>query len=323
MGDQAHGGHTHFGDDSGTHDGMIDGMIDGGLGVDLPGLLGRRRLLTVLAGTTGALLLGACSDDEAVTLPSTTLPPPTTEGAGAASSTTEGTLPIETLATPPANPVTPTTDAGPSGECELVPEETAGPFPGDGSNGPDVLSEAGVVRSDITASIGAASGVADGIPTSVEFVLLDADGCTPLAGAAVYAWHCDRLGRYSMYSEGVEGENYLRGVQESDADGVVRFQTIFPGCYPGRWPHIHFEVYPSLADATSVANVRHTSQLAFPLEACEAAYATAGYEASVESLLRISLASDGVFGDDAAAQQLATVTGDAAAGFAATLTIAV
>jgi len=322
MGDQAHGGHSHLGNGANAGGSIIDDMIDGGLGIDLPGLLGRRRLLAVLAGTTGALLLGACSDDEAVTLPSTTLPPPTTAGTGA-SSTTEGTLPIETLATPPADPITPTTDAGPSGDCELVPAETAGPFPGDGSNGPDVLSEAGVVRSDITASIGGASGVADGIPTTVEFVLLDADGCTPLAGAAVYAWHCDRLGRYSMYSEGVEAENYLRGVQESDADGVVRFETIFPGCYPGRWPHVHFEVYPSLADATSVANVRHTSQLAFPLEACEAAYASAGYEASVDNLLRISLASDSVFGDDAAAQQLATVTGDAAAGFAATLTIAV
>lgn len=321
MGDHAHGGHSNSGSID-SHGSSIDDMIDGGLGVDLPGLLGRRRLLTVLAGTTGALLLGACSD-EAVTLPSTTLPPPTTSGSGAASSTTEDTLPMETLATPPAEPVTPTTDAAPSGDCELVPAETAGPFPGDGSNGPDVLSEAGVVRSDITASIGAASGVADGIPTTVEFVLLGIDGCTPLAGAAVYAWHCDRLGRYSMYSEGVEAENYLRGVQESDADGVVRFETIFPGCYPGRWPHIHFEVYPSLAAATSVADVRHTSQLAFPLEACEAAYAAAGYEASVESLLRISLASDSVFGDDAAAQQLATVTGDASAGFAARLTIAV
>ena len=58
------------------------------------------------------------------------------------------------------------------------------------------------------------------------------------------------------YSSRVTNENYLRGVQESDVDGVLRFETIFPGCYPGRWPHIHFEVYPSLADATSVSNVR-------------------------------------------------------------------
>ena len=62
----------------------------------------------------------------------------------------------------------------------------------------------------------------------------------PFVGVAVYAWHCDRAGRYSLYSEGVEDENYLRGVQESDADGKLAFDTIFPAAYSGRWPHIHF-----------------------------------------------------------------------------------
>lgn len=311
MGDHGDGIHQH------------EDTIDGGLAIDLHAFVGRRRVLTLLAGATGALVLGACSDDDEVTLPTNVGTPPTTGATAEATTTTAGTLPTETLATPPANPVTPTTDAAPSGDCELVPEETAGPFPGDGSNGPDVLSEAGVVRSDITKSIGAGTGVADGISTTLELVLVDSDGCTPIAGAAVYVWHCDRLGRYSMYSEGAEAENYLRGLQESDVDGVVRFTTIFPGCYPGRWPHVHFEVYPSLADATSASNVRRVSQLAFPLDACEAVYATAGYEASVDSLLRVSLASDSVFGDDSAALQLATVTGDAAAGYAATLTITV
>ncbi len=315
MGDHGDGRHGH-----GTH--QHDGSVDGGLAIDLAALVGRRRVLTMLAGATGALVLGACSDDEVTTLPAK-VDAPTTVDTVAAVTTTPGTLPSETLATPPANPVTPTTDAAPSGECELVPEETSGPFPGDGSNGPDVLSEAGVVRSDITTSLGAGAGVADGIATTIELLLVDADGCTPLAGAAVYAWHCDRLGRYSMYSEGVEGETYLRGVQESDIDGVVRFVSIFPGCYPGRWPHVHFEVYPSLTDATSASNVRRVTQLAFPLDACETVYATPGYEASVDSLLRVSLASDTVFGDDAAAQQLATVTGDTTAGLVAALTITV
>src|SRR4051794_24279557 len=80
-----------------------------------------------------------------------------------------------------------------------TPEEPAGPFPGDGSNGPNVLSETGVVRSDITKSFGDASGVAGGVPTAVELTLLDvARGGTPLGGAAVYVWHCTMDGQYSL-----------------------------------------------------------------------------------------------------------------------------
>lgn len=96
----------------------------------------------------------------------------------------------------------------------MIPEETAGPYPGDGSNGPNALTESGVVRSDITSSFGSASGAAEGIPVTIELMVQDtADGCSPLAGAAVYIWHCDREGRYSMYSDGATDQNYLRGVQ--------------------------------------------------------------------------------------------------------------
>ncbi len=98
--------------------------------------------------------------------------------------------------------------------CSPIPEETAGPFPGNGSNGPNVLTESGVVRREITSSFGSAAGVAKGVPTTVRLTLLGAgDGCTPLRGAAVHLWHCDREGRYSLYPDGVAGENYLRGVQ--------------------------------------------------------------------------------------------------------------
>ena len=135
--------------------------------------------------------------------------------------------------------------------CAVIPEETAGPFPGDGSNGPDVLSEAGVVRKDIRSSFGASSTVAEGIPLAINLTIQDAGGdCAPLAGAAVYIWHCDRGGAYSLYSEAAADENYLRGVQAADDAGLVTFQSIFPACYPGRWPHIHFEVFPSLDLAT-------------------------------------------------------------------------
>jgi protocatechuate 3,4-dioxygenase beta subunit len=93
----------------------------------------------------------------------------------------------------------------------------------------------------------------------------------------VYLWHCDRAGLYSLYSAGATNQNHLRGVQAANANGVVKFTTIFPGCYAGRWPHMHFEVYRSLTAATSVSNKIATSQIALPKAACDLVYATTGY----------------------------------------------
>ena len=209
------------------------------------------------------------------------------------------------------------------GSCAIIPEETAGPFPADGSNGPDVLSQTGVVRQDIRSSFGASSTVAPGVPLRIELTIEDAADCAPLAGAAVYLWHCDRDGNYSLYSQAAANENYLRGVQAADDNGVVTFESIFPACYSGRWPHIHFEVYPSLELATDEANKIATSQVALPKDACDAVYATDGYGTSVQTLSQVSLASDNVFRDDGAARQLGTISGDVASGFTVALTVPV
>ncbi|RKQ87795.1 protocatechuate 3,4-dioxygenase beta subunit [Solirubrobacter pauli] len=206
---------------------------------------------------------------------------------------------------------------------DQIPEETAGPFPGDGSNGPNVLSESGIVRSDITRSVGDASGVAEGVPTTVNLKLLDVTGGGgPLAGAAVYLWHCDREGRYSLYDDAVAGENYLRGVQESGADGTLTFTTIFPAAYQGRWPHMHFEIYESLDAATAGQAKLRTTQLAIPQDVCEAVYATAGYERSVQNLAATSLDDDMVFGDGYRSQ-LASVSGSVEDGYTLTLNVGV
>ena len=206
--------------------------------------------------------------------------------------------------------------------CALVPEETAGPFPGDGSNGPNILAESGVVRSDIRSSFGSSTTVAEGVPLAIQLTVQDAE-CAPLAGAAVYLWHCDRDGNYSMYSEAAADENYLRGVQEADDTGLVTFSSVFPACYQGRWPHVHFEVYPSLELATDEQNKIATSQIALPRDACETVYATAGYEQSVRTLGQVSLEADNVFGDDGGVRQLGTVTGSVADGYTVALTAAV
>lgn len=101
-----------------------------------------------------------------------------------------------------------TTTAAVTGE---IPQETGGPYPADGSNGVNVLTESGIVRGDITSSFGSASGTAQGVPLAIALTVLDVStGGTPAEGAAVDLWHCDRDGRYSMYSSEIADENYLR-----------------------------------------------------------------------------------------------------------------
>jgi protocatechuate 3,4-dioxygenase beta subunit len=125
-----------------------------------------------------------------------------------------------------------------------------------------------------------------------------------------------------MYSPGVTNENYLRGVQATGDDGRVSFSSIFPGCYAGRWPHIHFEIYPSLMAAASSTGKLSVSQLALPQASCDAVYATSSYQKSVANFRTISLAKDSVF-SDGWSLQMASVSGDTLTGYVASLTIGV
>jgi protocatechuate 3,4-dioxygenase beta subunit len=219
---------------------------------------------------------------------------------------------------------TPTTSAA----CSVIPEETGGPFPADGSNASkgqvaNALTLSGIVRKDIRWSVAGASGVAMGVLLTIRLKLVNvAASCGTATGATVYLWHCDRDGNYSMYASAISGENYLRGVQEADADGYVSFTTVFPGCYDGRMPHVHFEVYPTLAKATSAANRVKTSQFTFPLATLNEVYTATGYGPSVSNLARISYATDNVF-SDGTALQMASISGDIVNGYVADLTVGV
>jgi protocatechuate 3,4-dioxygenase beta subunit len=187
-----------------------------------------------------------------------------------------------------------------------------------------VLEQSGIVRSDIRKSFGTASGTAEGVPITLELTITDmANGSKPFAGTAVYVWHCDREGRYSLYSDSVQDQNYLRGVQIADSSGKMRFTSIFPACYSGRWPHVHFEVYPDQASITDATKAIATSQVALPKDTCATVYKQTGYEQSVTNLSRVSLESDNVFGDDGAAHQLGTVTGNVNSGLAVALAVPV
>jgi protocatechuate 3,4-dioxygenase beta subunit len=277
----------HHEDDHDDHGGLHRDLSATGSAV------GRREMLRRFAFGAGALALLGCGDSGTSVLTGTKT---TSETGGTG---TAGT-----------------------GTCSKIPAETAGPYPGDGSNGANVLNQVGVVRSDIHSSFAGLSGTATGVPLTIKLTLVSASTCAVLAGRAVYLWHCDALGRYSLYTSGVTNQNYLRGVQEADANGVVTFTSIYPGCYAGRWPHIHFEVYPTLASSTSVSNKIATSQIALPKASNDLVYASSGYTGSASNASQITLASDNVF-SDGSALELATVTGSVAAGFVAALTVAV
>jgi protocatechuate 3,4-dioxygenase beta subunit len=277
-------------------------LFDQGLAFDIETLRGRRQVLRAMGFTAvGAGLFGLVGCGPVAT----GTPAATTSSGSLPGSTTGATLTAD--------------------DCDTaIPEETAGPFPGDGSNGPDILSQSGVVRSDIRSSFGGSPTVAGGVPLTIRLAILDvAKGCAPIDGAAVYLWHCDQQGRYSLYSQGAQNENYLRGVQAAAADGIVTFTSVFPACYSGRWPHIHFEVYPGLDAAKSADNRIATSQIALPKDICDQVYATSGYEQSVQTLQGVSLSSDMVFGEDHGERQIGTMSGSVANGLTVDLSVPV
>jgi protocatechuate 3,4-dioxygenase beta subunit len=273
---------------------------DRGLVYDVQTLVDRRRLLGLFGGVSAAALLAACGSSSSGSSGSSG------SADGASSSTGSGA-----------------SSTSASSDLTEVPDETAGPYPGDGSNGVNVLDDSGIVRKDITSSFGSSTTKAVGVPLTVRLTVRDTASGDALTGAAVYLWHCTADGSYSLYSQGLENENFLRGVQEVDANGTATFTTVFPGCYSGRWPHIHFEVYGSADDATTSGPIVKTSQIALPAETCSAVYATNGYEASVANLAGTSLASDNVFGEDGGIHQIASTADDASGGYTASLTIGV
>jgi protocatechuate 3,4-dioxygenase beta subunit len=111
-------------------------------------------------------------------------------------------------------------------DCLLQREVTAGPF----------YLDLDLVRRNIKED-------RKGIPLSLRFRVLNVNTCRVIKGATVEIWHADGSGAYS----GVSGDSdtYLRGIQRTNAKGWVRFESIYPGWYQGRTPHIHMKVFVS------------------------------------------------------------------------------
>ncbi|MEU9267719.1 intradiol ring-cleavage dioxygenase [Streptomyces sp. NPDC048251] len=164
------------------------------------------------------------------------------------------------------------TSTSTSSSCmTLMTSVTEGPYYLDGA----------LVRKDITEG-------KSGVPLTLRLTVVDAtDGCTPVSGAAVEIWHCDAWGYYSGYTTANPGgsapaesedgstaddDTYLRGYQIANANGVVKFETIFPGWYTPRTCHIHLKVHTGgqKEDGTyEGGKVNYTGQLFFPDDIAE------------------------------------------------------
>jgi protocatechuate 3,4-dioxygenase beta subunit len=118
-----------------------------------------------------------------------------------------------------------------AGSCTLTPSDVQGPF----------WMDLGLVRQDISEGL-------PGLPVSLVLQVIDAATCGPMAGAVVDVWHDGTDGHYSGFaSEGTLGQTQHRGVQVTGANGLVRFDSVYPGWYQGRTPHIHVKVNPTTA----------------------------------------------------------------------------
>lgn len=279
--------------------------------VDHAGPVGRRRFL-LLAGTASVLAACGTSNDESTsgsTSGSISSAEGTTNGSAGATSASDGAA-------------AGTATAGT--ECLTPPRETTGPFPSDGSNGSgggataDALHDPRCVRRDVRSNFDG-SDTQEGTPMTLTMYVNDSS-CAPLTGAAVYLWHCNKEGAYSGYTSRTTGGDFtdatwLRGVQIVDSTGVVTFDTILPGRYPGRAAHLHFEVF---AD-DSLQQSLLVSQMAFDDDRVDALYDAAGYAASLQH--DTDNADDHVF-SDGVDQQLLTISGDGATAVAAAIRVA-
>jgi protocatechuate 3,4-dioxygenase beta subunit len=257
-------------------------------------VLHRRKAMTILVGSLGALALPACATN-------------VTSGGGGSGGSNVGAGGQGGSNGSGGAGGTANGGAAPT-SCKVIPDETSGPYP----DKIGMLDNAAYMRSDIT------EGKA-GLPLAMTFTVVNvAAGCAPVANAKVEVWHCDAAGDYSEYANqqgGLDetGQTFLRGVQTTDASGKVTFTTIYPGWYMGRATHVHVEVF------VNDASIK-TTQMAFPAATNAAVYATGVYAARGDN--PTSNESDMVFADGDT-YELAGMSGDTTNGVASTLIVGV
>lgn len=157
-------------------------------------------------------------------------------------------------------------------DCVLTPEATEGPYHLEG-----VMSRRNITEGK------------KGVPLRLQLKVVDSSTCQPIKDADVEIWHASAAGEYSGFDGSGGGETdtrYLRGHQKTNSSGVATFDTIFPGWYPGRSPHIHLKVHVG-------GNEVHTGQLFFTTAIEKRIYATSRYKSRGQGWTRNS--SDGIY----------------------------
>ena len=186
------------------------------------------------------------------------------------------------------------TPAATGAACAVTPNETVGPYP----------SLLDLFRSDIREG-------KSGTQLDLTITVVNtASSCAPLTDVNVEIWQCDASGNYSQYGS-ERAQTYLRGIQTTNASGQVKFTTVYPGWYQGRATHIHVEV-------TRNGQSLKVTQIAFP-DAVNSEVYGSGVYASRGSNPTTNL-RDGIFADSLNSE-LASVSGNPSAGYAATFMI--
>jgi protocatechuate 3,4-dioxygenase beta subunit len=127
-----------------------------------------------------------------------------------------------------------------------------------------------------------------GLALALRLGVVDASTCKPIKGAAVDIWHADAAGEYSGFGSSSGSRTFLRGIQKTDAKGIARFDTIYPGWYQGRTVHIHVMVHVG-------GDVVHTGQLFFDDDLTDTVFARKPYSARGERDVRND--DDSIYGD--------------------------
>jgi protocatechuate 3,4-dioxygenase beta subunit len=241
-----------------------------------------------MAGMTGAAALAACAPGQGATTTSAASEPTGTLNAEAQTAEALAANPtaIEATEAEVATVVAENT-AVPVPACVVIPELTEGPY------FVDLNLDRSDIRTDTT------SGESrDGTP--IEFVFnvsqISNGACTALEGAMVDIWHCDAEGSYSAVEDpGFEtsDQDWLRGFQLTDASGVARFQSIYPGWYSGRTVHVHFKIRTTGADSN---DYEFTSQLFFDESVTAEVYSQAPY--ADKGTQDTSNATDSIYQDE-------------------------
>ncbi len=191
--------------------------------------------------------------------------------------------------------------------CFLTPQETEGPY----YFNPNLVRQD--IRQDITTGV-----IKTGLQLNMAFSVIDVN-CNPIPNVLVDIWHCDKDGVYSGYAGqpgGVStvGQNFLRGIQMTDANGQCSFIAVYPGWYPSRVTHVHFKV--RLTSTTYV-----TSQFAFPDSVNTAVYNTSLYVAHGQNSL--TNATDSIFRSANPENQIMAITANASGGYDGAFTIGI